>query len=59
VSVLSGPEGSTNSWYLGLAPAGQPTFAVVVVIEDSNDLAEAEQVGRSLLRNVMGTNETT
>jgi peptidoglycan glycosyltransferase len=59
VSVLSGPEGSTNSWYLGLAPAGQPTFAVVVVIEDSNDLAEAKQVGRSLLRNVMGTNETT
>jgi peptidoglycan glycosyltransferase len=59
VSVLSGPEGSTNSWYLGLAPAGQPTFAVVVVIEDSNDLAEAEKVGRSLLRNVMGTNETT
>ncbi len=56
VSVLSGPEGSTNSWYFGLAPAGRPTFAVVVVIEDSNNLAEAEQVGRSLLRNALAIN---
>ena len=45
--VLAGP----------LAPAGRPTFAVVVVIEDSNNLAEAEQVGRSLLRNVLAINE--
>jgi peptidoglycan glycosyltransferase len=59
VSVLSGPEGSTNSWYLGLAPSGRPTLAVVVVVEDTNNIAKAEQVGRSLLRNVMATVDET
>ncbi len=31
VLVLSGPSGSKDSWYLGLAPAGAPTFAVVEI----------------------------
>lgn len=51
--ALSGPEGTTNSWYLGLAPAAAPRYAVVVVVEDSGEADEAVTVGRSLLRHVM------
>lgn len=52
--VLAGPEGSRNAWYLGLAPAGEPRYAVVVVIEDSEELAPAQEAGRSLLEAAMG-----
>jgi peptidoglycan glycosyltransferase len=51
--VLAGPEGSMHAWYLGLAPAGEPRYAVVVVVEDSDDLAPAQEAGRSLLMEVM------
>ncbi len=54
VLVLSGPEGSTNAWYLGLAPADSPRYGVVVVLEDKNDVAAAKQVGRTLLTDVIG-----
>ncbi|MCI0575738.1 MAG: hypothetical protein L0332_32870 [Chloroflexi bacterium] len=47
--VLSGPGGSTNAWYLGLAPAGAPRYLVVVVIENSDDLSPAERIGRGVL----------
>ena len=53
VLVLSGPGGETNAWYLGLAPAGAPRFAVVVVVENAMDVRPAEQVGRSLLKNAL------
>jgi peptidoglycan glycosyltransferase len=53
VLVLSGPDGETNAWYLGLAPAGDPRFAVVVVVENTYEVGAAEQAGRSLLRNVL------
>ncbi|HSM58531.1 MAG TPA: penicillin-binding transpeptidase domain-containing protein [Candidatus Sulfomarinibacteraceae bacterium] len=53
--VLSGPGGSTNSWYLGLAPAGAPRYAVIVVIEETARLQAAEQVGRPLLDLVLDT----
>lgn len=51
--VLSGPQGTTNSWYLGLAPAAAPRYAVAVVVEDSGEADEAVTVGRSLLRHVL------
>lgn len=47
--VLSGPGGSTNAWYLGLAPADQPEYVVVVVVENSSDLALVERIGGELL----------
>lgn len=53
VRVLSGPEGSTNSWYLGLAPAHSPRYAVVVVVEGSRDLSPAQEAGRALLQYVL------
>ena len=52
--VLSGPEGSTNAWYLGLAPATKPRFAVVVVVEGSDDLLPAQRAGRALLKAAIG-----
>ncbi len=54
VLVLSGPEGSMNAWYLGLAPADSPRYGVVVVLEDKNDVSAAKQVGRTLLTDVIG-----
>jgi cell division protein FtsW (lipid II flippase) len=53
VVVLSGPAGNTNSWYLGLAPAGEPRYVVVVVVEDSDDLHSVEEIGRSILRGAL------
>lgn len=49
--VLSGPEGNTNAWYLGLAPAANPQYAVVVVLENSADLAKVTEIGRAMLGN--------
>lgn len=47
--VLSGPGGSSDAWYLGLAPADAPKYAVVVVVEESNDVASAAAIGREAL----------
>ena len=49
VLVLSGPEGETNAWYLGLAPADAPRYAVVIVVEGSKDLAAVAQMGRAVI----------
>jgi peptidoglycan glycosyltransferase len=49
IMVLSGPEGTTNAWYLGLIPEDSPAFGIVVVIEDVEDTTIAEQIGRKLL----------
>ncbi|MBK8988948.1 MAG: hypothetical protein IPM39_23235 [Chloroflexi bacterium] len=53
VLVLSGPDGSTNAWYLGLAPAANPAYAVVVVLENSSDLTAVEQIGQEMLTAVV------
>ena len=42
--VLSGPEGSTTSWYLGLTDR----YVVVVVVEGSVDLANVAAIGREV-----------
>ncbi len=51
--VLSGPKGEKNSWYLGLAPASNPRYGVVVVIENDDDTSSARTVGRALLKDVL------
>ncbi len=58
VLVLSGPEGSTNSWYLGLAPANAPRYGVVVVVEDSQDQHSADKIGQSLLNLALDAGST-
>jgi penicillin-binding protein A len=50
--VLSGPDGSMNSWYVGLAPASRPAYLVVVVLENTADLAQVEAIGREMLEEV-------
>ncbi len=47
--ALSGPDGGGNSWYVGYAP--DTGYAVVVVIEDSEGVAEAVEAGRMVLGN--------
>lgn len=47
--VLSGPDGSTNSWYVGLTPADSPRYLGVVVLEGGTAVSEAMQIGRALL----------
>ncbi len=49
VSPLSGPDGHHNSWYLGFAPADAPRFVVALVLEDEDDIAAAEAIGRAVL----------
>lgn len=47
--VLSGPGGNMNAWYLGLAPAANPRYALVVVVENSDQVQLVAQLGRALL----------
>lgn len=49
--ALSGPEGELNAWYLGLAPANDPRFALVVVLENG-DSERVQQIGRDTLNAV-------
>ncbi len=49
VLVLSGPEGETDAWYLGTAPANAPRYALVIVMEATKDLSAVEAIGRTLL----------
>lgn len=51
--ALAGPGQALNAWYLGLAPAGEPRYAIVVVLEDTDDLYAAQQVGRALFNAVL------
>lgn len=51
--ALAGPEGSSNAWYLGLAPVQQPRFAVVVVVEGAAGTAGATSTGRALLNAIL------
>ena len=44
-SVLSGPAGSANGWYLGLTNQ----YVVVIVVEESDDLNAVEAIGRGVV----------
>ncbi|MEM7802879.1 MAG: penicillin-binding transpeptidase domain-containing protein [Chloroflexota bacterium] len=46
--VDAGPE-MVNSWYIGFAPARDPRFVVVIVLEDQSDSQIAAEIGRDLL----------
>lgn len=49
VTVLSGPSGHRNSWFLGMAPATSPRFVVALVLEDESNLSVAEYIGQRIL----------
>jgi cell division protein FtsI/penicillin-binding protein 2 len=45
----SGLAGEDIGWYLGVAPAGAPRYVVVVVLENSQEVGQAQRTGRALL----------
>jgi peptidoglycan glycosyltransferase len=51
--ALAGPGGTQQGWYLGLAPAGAPQYAVVVLVEESGSLFDAQRLGRALLNVIL------
>ena len=54
-TALSGEQGRNIGWYLAAAPAAEPTYVVVVVVEgDEPDGEGARRVGRALLQYILG-----
>jgi peptidoglycan glycosyltransferase len=53
-TALSGPGVDTNVWYLGLAPASNPRYVVVALVEDRGETAVVAAIGRRLLQSVIG-----
>jgi len=47
--VLSGPENTTNGWYLGFTNR----YVVVVVVEGSDDLVNVATIGRGMMTAVL------
>ena len=47
--AVSGLAGEDIGWYLGVAPAGAPRYVVVVVLENSQEVGQAQRTGRALL----------
>lgn len=54
VSVLAGPDGGRNSWFLGMAPATKPRFVVALVLEGETRVDAAERIGRGILNLATG-----
>jgi peptidoglycan glycosyltransferase len=50
--ALSGPAGDTTTWYMGMAPSGQPRYAVVLVLEGSDAIDVGREIGRNLLQEI-------
>ncbi|WP_374688251.1 FtsW/RodA/SpoVE family cell cycle protein [Promineifilum sp.] len=48
VSVLSGPGGQRDAWYLALFPADEPRYVLALVLEDARGVAAAETIGRAV-----------
>ena len=38
-----------HSWFIGLAPADQPKYAIAVLLEDAANATDAEDIGRGVL----------
>lgn len=51
--VSSGTEQSSNAWYIGLGPSTNPQYGVIMVLENQEDLSQAEGIGRSLLTGII------
>lgn len=53
--ALAGEDSPSHSWFLGLAPAQSPRYAVVVLLEHggTDGLAQAEQIGHDALTSAL------
>lgn len=40
----------SNAWYMGLYPANDPQYGIVLILEDQDNISTAEQIGRTLLK---------
>lgn len=49
ISVLSGPDGSRNTWFAGMNNSGPARYVVAIVLEDEADPVVVEAIGRSVL----------
>ena len=47
--VISGPDGSTNAWYVGMSATETADYVVIVVIEGSNEELVAQKIGRGVI----------
>jgi peptidoglycan glycosyltransferase len=47
--TLSGPDGVRNAWFVALAPLENPQVAVIIIIEDSDQPAQAAMLGEAML----------
>jgi peptidoglycan glycosyltransferase len=54
--VISGPEGITNAWYVGMLAGETADYVVVVVLEGSDEETLARDVGRGVLTPVEKSN---
>ena len=53
ILVLAGPEDNTNSWYMGAMTHENSHYFAIVVIEETDQVSEAESVGQRLLTAVI------
>lgn len=49
----SGPNEQTTAWYMALAPANSPRYALVLVLENQDNTAVARAIGRQLLEKTL------
>jgi peptidoglycan glycosyltransferase len=43
-----------HAWFIGLAPAEQPRYAIAVLLEDAANATDAEDIGRGVLEELIG-----
>ncbi len=48
-TAVAGKGGETHAWFLGVAPAGNPRYAVAVLLEHAAAPQDAERAGRLIL----------
>lgn len=53
VLALAGPGGSSDAWYLALAPAQNPRYALVAVFEEQAEVGPVVAAGRALLDDIL------
>ncbi|HTP10865.1 MAG TPA: penicillin-binding transpeptidase domain-containing protein [Anaerolineae bacterium] len=44
-----------HAWFIGLAPADQPRYAIAVLLEDAKNATDAEDIGRAVLEELSNT----
>ena len=42
-----------HAWFIGLAPADQPKYAIAVLLEDAKNATDAEDIGRGVLEELV------